>query len=170
MRADVGSGAHEFLVATSGPRPAQAASPGARQSRTVLVEVTVWMAQWQMQCCEKSFTIGSEVAWTLRDGDFAWLDEMLGTDDMAGRVDATEDHHGLGDGEPPATRGTVASIDLVHARYAPSPEDGWTLVPVPGSGTISPVTTADKWVPDRGDMKFVGYLIRLTVNSAARSA
>ncbi|MGS2618595.1 DUF6578 domain-containing protein [Micromonospora sp. LZ34] len=126
------------------------------------------MDDWQLQCCGDPFAVGAEVSWTLRDADSEWLAEMLGSGSAIG-VDAAEEHHGdLGE-DAPLMVGTVASIDAVHCRYAPllgSEERG--LHPVPGSGTLSTVNSADGWTPDRGDLTFVGYLVRLT-GAATRS-
>jgi predicted cobalt transporter CbtA len=37
------------------------------------------------------------------------------------------------------------------------------LYPVPGSGVQSHVESADGWTPDHGDLRFVGYLVDLTI-------
>jgi hypothetical protein len=42
----------------------------------------------------KPFTVGAEVAWTLRDDHFGWLDEMLGTDDVASRLEGWQPQTG----------------------------------------------------------------------------
>lgn len=50
------------------------------------------------------------------------LEQILGAD-QAGRIDATEEHHG-GMPEPSSvTTGTVASIQAVHCRYVPLPDE-----------------------------------------------
>ncbi|MEU4645271.1 DUF6578 domain-containing protein [Micromonospora sp. NPDC023814] len=67
--------------------------------------------------------VGSEVAWTLRDDDFEWLDEMLGTDEVGRHVDAAEEHHRDVDCGVAATRGTVEAIDVCRRRLAhPRPD------------------------------------------------
>ena len=115
-----------------------------------------------MQCCGDPFAVGVEVSWTLRDADREWIGVILG-DDLALGVDKAEEHHGgPGEGATPMA-GTVASIQAVHCRYAPSPGGPELhLGPVAGSGTVTVVRTATGWTPDRGDLKFAGYLVDLT--------
>lgn len=123
--------------------------------------LAVWVDDWQMQCCGEPFRIGSEVAWTVSEADGRWLDRMLGLDAQA-TVEAAEDHHGLLPADTPTTRGTVARIRAVHCRYAPKPgADPRALYPVPGSGIVSDIESADGWTPDQGDARFVGYLVEL---------
>lgn len=125
------------------------------------VDKAVWLDSWQMQCCGERFAIGDEVSWTLSSPHVEWLTQVLGPD-LAGRVDAAEEHHGIA-ASTSVTVGTVASIQTVHCRYAPAPDGpARHLYPVAGSGVVSPVTSADGWTPDRDDLSFVGYLVQLT--------
>lgn len=123
--------------------------------------MTVWVDSWQMQCCGKSFHLGSRVVWTLGDADPDWLEAMLGTDAKQ-TVDAAEEHHGgVPEGTAP-TKATVTRIVAVHCRYAPRPgSDSRTSYPVQGSGVLTDVESADGWTADRGDERFVGYLVQL---------
>jgi uncharacterized protein DUF6578 len=126
------------------------------------VDMTVWVDDWQLQCCGDPFAVGSTVSWTLRGDDFAWLDTMLGTDHLAARVSGAEDHHADVVAGARAVSGTVVAIEAVHSRYAPATGgDQRHLFPVAGSGTVRKVTTAYGWTPAQGDRKFVGYLVRL---------
>jgi hypothetical protein len=61
--------------------------------RLWLVDMTVSVEFWQMQCCGEPFRLGDRVAWTVRATDTDWLEVMLGTHAQPG-VDAVEDHHG----------------------------------------------------------------------------
>ncbi|UQA97147.1 DUF6578 domain-containing protein [Streptomyces halobius] len=125
------------------------------------MELTVWVDDWQMQCCGTPFSIGSPVSWTLVDADKEWLADVVGAD-AADRVDGAEEHHG-GAGEAAETRATVAGISAVHCRYAPRPGGSdTTRHPVPGSGTLTALTSADGWTPDDGERQFCGYLVELT--------
>ena len=134
----------------------------ARIVQNDLVEIKVWVDHWQMQCCGEPFAIGDEVSWTLRDPDTEWLAHVLGSDLAAGIGKAEEHHGGVGEGVTP-TVGIVASIHAVHCRYAPVPGGAETaLYPVAGSGTADAVRSADGWTPDRGDLKFAGYVVQLT--------
>ena len=115
-----------------------------------------------MQCCGEGFAVGDEVAWTLREMDSGWLEEVLGAA-VARGVDAAEEHHGGVGEDATVTVGTVVSIEAVHCRYAPrldGPERMFHLVP--GSGVVSAVDCADGWTPSRGELKFAGYIVRLT--------
>ncbi|MDG4772993.1 DUF6578 domain-containing protein [Solwaraspora sp. WMMD792] len=126
------------------------------------MEKTVWLDSWQMQCCGEPFALGDEVAWTLHDPNVEWLSEVLGAD-LAGRVDAAEEHHGGVAASVSVTVGTVASIQTAHCRYAPHADgpDNY-LYPVPGSGAVSAVSSADGWPPESEDLRFVGYVVQLT--------
>jgi hypothetical protein len=62
------------------------------------VEVTVWIADWQMQCCGDPFRRGERIAWTVLTGSDShlpeWLAEVLG--DRVVTVDAIEEHQHVG--------------------------------------------------------------------------
>lgn len=123
-----------------------------------------------MQCCGQPFAIGDEVSWTLRDPDTAWLELILGNDG-AHSVDRAEEHHG-GVGEDVAhTTGVVVAIQTVHCRYAPLSSSTETdLHPVAGSGVVEAVRAVDGWIPDRGELRFAGYLVQLTIAEDEQSA
>ncbi|MBC6462935.1 hypothetical protein HKK72_34620 [Actinomadura sp. HBU206391] len=126
------------------------------------MDMTVWVDAWQMQCCGETFTVGSEVSWTLRDVDSDWLTMVLG--DAAVTVDAAEEHHSGRSDEVPVTRAKVGHITAVHCRYAPRPgDDSRTRYPVEGSATLTAMASADGWTPPCGDLEFVGCLVRLVV-------
>ncbi|MFI1995628.1 DUF6578 domain-containing protein [Actinoplanes sp. NPDC020271] len=125
----------------------------------VASELRIWVDDWQMQCCGEPFAVGDEVSWTLRAPDTEWLEPVLGKDLAAG-IDLAEEHHG-GVEETPPTVGTVVAIRAVHCRYGPL-AGGAGLGPVAGSGVISTVRSADGWTPDRGDLKFAGYVVEVT--------
>ena len=123
--------------------------------------MTVWVDAWQMQCCGEPFHLGSQVAWTLGDADAGWMESVLGTDPRR-TVDAAEDHHGQIPEDTPATRGTVTRIRAVHCRCAPVPgSNSRTRYPVPGSGLLTDIESADGWTPDRSEQQFLGYLVQL---------
>ncbi|RZU50087.1 hypothetical protein EV385_1850 [Krasilnikovia cinnamomea] len=128
------------------------------------MELNVWVDGWQMQCCGEPFSVGSDVSWTLRwEPDWEWLSVLLG-DQGAASMDAAEDHHEDVPEGTPETVGTVRSITAVHCRYAPSgaPRE---LVPVPGSGVLTPLSKADGWTKDRDELRFVGYLVRIATDA-----
>lgn len=125
------------------------------------MRMTVWVDSWQMQCCGDPFCRGSKVAWTLRDADPDWFETMLGAR-LQRPVDAVEEHHGGVPEDTPPTRGTVVLIAAVHCRYGPRPgSDSRTSYPIPGSGVLTEVESADGWIADCGDERFVGYLVQL---------
>ncbi len=85
-------------------------------------------------------------------------------------VDAAEEHHGGLPEETPRTTGTVNRIAAVHCRYAPAPgQHSQALYPVGGSGVQNHVESADGWTPDHGDLRFVGYLVDLTIQEVTSS-
>jgi hypothetical protein len=121
------------------------------------VQLRVWMASWQMECCGAPFREGAGVSWRLRhpnSAELAWLDTVL-HGGVAATVDAIADHHG--DPRAPLTTGTVTSIATLHCRFEPEP--------VARSGLVTCVVAAEKWSDDRDDRQFAGFLIRvLTLN------
>jgi hypothetical protein len=111
------------------------------------MEITVWMAGWQMECCGTPFAVGSKVSWhLLPDSDVSWLEPVVQV-----TVDAVEDHHGGTDAPP--TTATVVSIATVHYRCDPAP--------VVGSAVTKPVHSALKWNDDLDGRRFAGFLVRL---------
>ncbi|SDJ55735.1 DUF6578 domain-containing protein [Streptomyces indicus] len=122
--------------------------------------VTVWMDSWQMECCGEPFSTGDAVDWTVHRPDREWLAKVLGPERAAG-VDFAEEHHGDADPEREENRvrGTVTALQYVHCRYAPGADR--TLHAVPGTALLSDVDRAEKWVEDRGEHRFLGYLVRL---------
>lgn len=124
------------------------------------MQLYVWMASWQMECCGTPFREGAEVSWRLRQPDsaeLAWLDTVL-HDGVAVTVNAVEDHHG--DSSAPLTAGIVASITTLHCRFDPKP--------VAGSGLVTSVVTAEKWNDDLDDRHFAGFLIRVRAPNSVR--
>ncbi|WP_030801297.1 DUF6578 domain-containing protein [Streptomyces sp. NRRL S-337] len=119
----------------------------------------VWMDSWQMGCCGEPFTIGSEVSWTVVDPDREWLTKVLGAR-TAATVDGVEEHHGGRPEQPAPVRGTVTGIHAVHCRFAALPgEPGHTRGPVPGSGTLTALSSAPRWTSGRDGLDFVGFLV-----------
>lgn len=128
------------------------------------MNLTVWLDDWQMQCCGDPFRIGSQVSWTLTDAKKEWLTDVLGAE-TAETVDAAEEHHGGAPEGAAPTVATVTAISAVHCRYAPRPGDpDGTRYAVPGTGTLTALSSADGWTPDRDALQFVGYLVELAVS------
>jgi hypothetical protein len=128
---------------------------------TNAVDKTVWVDGWQLQCCGRSFTIGSTVTWTVDDPDTEWLTTVLGPD-ITATIDAAEDHHTDAGPDKVTLTGTVRSIKTVHCRYAPDPDSApRTLYPVPSSGIATDVRRADGLTPDQDGLRFAGYLVHL---------
>ena len=139
------------------------------KARMPVVDLDVWVDDWQMQCCGDSFGVGDDVAWTGREADSEWLQRVFGPDSPVS-VDAAEEHHGGVDDDCPVTVGTVASIDAVHCRYevGPGPDGRGGRYPVPGSGRRHTVGSADGWAANLDVLRFVGYLVQLTAVCARR--
>ena len=133
--------------------------PACRQTQFVIM--TLWVDAWQVQCCGEPFRLGSPVAWTVREADPDWLEAVLGAKAASG-VDGAEEHHGGLPEHTEPVRGVVTRISAVHCRYAPRPGgDPRALYPVPDSGVLTDVESADGRVADRGQERFAGYLVRL---------
>jgi hypothetical protein len=113
-----------------------------------------------MQCCGDPFRLGSKVTWTLRGADPDWFAAMVGPF-VRRTVAAAEEHHGGVPEDTPTTTGTVTLIAAVHCRYAPREGDPGPTDPVPDSGVLTEVESADGWIADRGEERFAGYLVQL---------
>jgi hypothetical protein len=122
------------------------------------------MENWQIQCCGEPFAVGSTVDWTVHPvEDRDLLGTVLGLD-RAATVDVEEDHHSeeeLGS----SITGEVVRIDAVRCRYGPGPDDDGVSYPVMGSTVLTPVSRADGWETDVGDLWFAGYLVVLEPDS-----
>jgi hypothetical protein len=125
------------------------------------MDMIVWVDGWQMQCCGEPFRLGTRVTWTLSADDSAWIKEMLGADTPR-MIDAAEEHHGGIPENTAPTQGTVTRIEAVHFRYESRPgSDPRNHYPVPGSGTLTDLDSADGWTADRGGEQFSGYIVQL---------
>ncbi|HEV2377795.1 MAG TPA: DUF6578 domain-containing protein, partial [Streptosporangiaceae bacterium] len=92
---------------------------------------------------------------------FPVKEAVLGADAQC-TVDAAEEHHGGVPEDTAPTRGRVTCIAAVHCRYAPGPgSDSPISYPVPDSGVLTEVESADGWTADRGDEQSAGYLLQL---------
>jgi hypothetical protein len=131
------------------------------------VRIRVWVDAWQMQCCGVPFAVGQEISWQLsQDVDTEWLTSVLGTD-AAEAIRFSYEHHGRLPEDAPHTRGTVLQIKAAHSRYAPAAgENARTLHPVPGSGQLATVDSADGWDTVALNRHFNGYLVDLDVTDA----
>ncbi|WP_281893745.1 DUF6578 domain-containing protein [Phytohabitans aurantiacus] len=110
------------------------------------MEITVWIAAWQMQCCGDPFRPGERVAWTVLRGARTVLGgarTVLG--DQAVTVDAVEEHHQEDDSQVEPVIGTVASIRAVSR-----------------SGVTTDVELADGWTESPSGTGLMGYLVELT--------
>jgi len=120
--------------------------------------LTIWVDDWQMQCCGQSFAPGDVVSWTLLEVDPEDYADVVGSE-RADEIDFREEHHGQGEGRAP-TSVEVVSIAEVHCRYEvpPGATDNVNH-PVPGTTVLVPAKEADGWVKARPDVRFAGYLV-----------
>jgi hypothetical protein len=140
----------------------RAPTPGRRELllHTGGVRLTVWVEDWQHECCGKPFSIGSTVRWTLAEPYREYLNPLF-SPNLSVRIDYAEDHHDvLADNDAPITVGTVVGIRSVKVRYVRAPEDHEaTHIPVPGSAEL---TTLDRSNGDEmRSRNFRGYLVEI---------
>ncbi|MGA5043904.1 DUF6578 domain-containing protein [Streptomyces arboris] len=121
--------------------------------------LTIWIDDWQIQCCGQSFAPGDVVSWTLLEVDPEDYADIVGGE-RAAEIDFREEHHGQGDGHAP-TPVEVVSIAEVHCRYGVPPgATDEVSCPVPGTTELVSVKEADGWAKARPDVSFAGYLVR----------
>ncbi|KUM82607.1 MULTISPECIES: DUF6578 domain-containing protein [Streptomyces] len=120
--------------------------------------LTIWVDDWQIQCCGQSFVPGDVVSWTLLEVDPEDYAGVVGSQ-RADEIDFREEHHGQGEGHAP-TSVEVVSIAEVHCRYEvpPGAKDNVNR-PVPGTTVLVPAKKADGWAKARSDVRFAGYLV-----------
>ncbi|WP_130337701.1 DUF6578 domain-containing protein [Streptomyces sp. BK022] len=120
--------------------------------------LTVWVDDWQMQCCGEDFAVGDVVSWTLIEADPEDYADVVGEKRAEG-IGFREEHHG-GAGECAAASVEVLSIDEVHCRYEiPAGATDRLHVPVRDTTVLVPVGRADGWARPRPDVSFAGYLV-----------
>jgi hypothetical protein len=115
-----------------------------RQRGDTCAVLTVWMADWQMQCCGELFSVGATVEWTLAPvGDRGAIALAMGLE-LAETVTHQEDHHRLLLPEnAPRTAGTVRSIRAIHGRYGRAQGEANCLSQLRESATATLVSSAD---------------------------
>ncbi|MFD5326075.1 DUF6578 domain-containing protein [Streptomyces sp. NPDC127092] len=120
--------------------------------------LTVWVDDWQMQCCGESFSPGDVVSWTLVEVDPEDYADTVG-DERAAGIDFREEHHGEEEGQAPTSL-EVVSIAEVHCHYdVPPGATEKVNYPVPGTTVLVPVEKADGWAKIRPGVRFAGYLV-----------
>ena len=120
--------------------------------------LTIWVDDWQIQCCGQSFTPGDVVSWQLLEVDPEDYADLVGRD-RAAEIDFCEEHHGRGD-DPAPTRLRVLTVTEVHCRYeVPPGSTSNARHPVPGTTEWVPVRQADGRALKRQHVEFTGYLV-----------
>lgn len=158
-------GRHPAAVAPAGSstdtRSAAAGTPRpGLWHREVVATRTVWVDDWQMQCCGEPFAEGSDVEWTVVPvTDTSWYAEIL-VPDVAASITDREDHHSERR-DLVTVRGVVRSIDAVFCRYRVRAR---VAVPIAGSGVLVSRRSVDGWEDDSTSeppRTFVGYVVAL---------
>jgi hypothetical protein len=120
--------------------------------------LTIWVDDWQIQCCGENFTPGDVVSWHLLEVDPEDYADLVGSE-RAAEIDFCEEHHGR-EGEHAPTRLRVLTIAEVHCRYeVPSGSTSNVRHPVPGTTELVQVQEADGWAANRPHVDFTGYLV-----------
>jgi hypothetical protein len=133
------------------------------------MRLTVWVQNWQHECCGQPFSVGSTVHWTLAEPEREYV-ESLFRPELSVQIDGAEDRHGvLADDDTPDTVGTVTAIRSVQVRYAPAPDDERVQTPVPGSAELTEVNRSNG--DEMRSEGWAGYLVEILVSrrSAVRS-
>ena len=117
---------------------------------------TVWVDDWQHECCGEPFALGQEVRWLLAPDD-AGRQALLRPDDGVVVTHALDSHQ-AGDEQPARTViGRVALIRAIQLEY----EGQRVRRSVPGSARLTVLAESDG--PEPGWAGFAGYLVDLDV-------
>jgi len=120
--------------------------------------LTIWVDDWQMQCCGETFGPGDVVSWTLLEVDPEDYADIVGSERAAG-IDFREEHHGQEQDHAP-TGLEVLTIAEVHCDYAVPPGSKDKVnYPVSGTTVLVPVEEADGWAKAQPGVRFAGYLV-----------
>ncbi|MFC9845154.1 DUF6578 domain-containing protein [Streptomyces sp. NPDC060223] len=120
--------------------------------------LTIWVDDWQIQCCGENFTPGDVVSWHLLEVDPEDYADLVGSE-RAAEIDFCEEHHG-GEGEHAPTRLRVLTITEVHCRYeVPLGSTSNVRHPVPGTTELVGVREGDGRAANRPHVEFTGYLV-----------
>ncbi|WP_037871487.1 DUF6578 domain-containing protein [Streptomyces sp. SPB074] len=134
--------------------------------------LTIWVDDWQMQCCGEKFAPGDVVSWHLQEVDPEDYAAVVGSE-RAAEIDFCEEHHGQ-EGAHAPTRLRVLAVSEVHCRYEVPPGGASSgRQPVPGSTELVRVREADGWAARRPHVDFAGYLVtaeRAELSQAPASA
>ncbi|MFD4022508.1 DUF6578 domain-containing protein [Streptomyces sp. NPDC058576] len=133
--------------------------------------LTMWVDEWQMQCCGANFASGGLVSWSLEEADPEDYVDVVGGERAEG-IDFHEEHHGQEELAPTSLE--VLSITEVHCRYAVPPgATDRVNHPVPGTAVLIPVDRASGWAKAQPGVDFAGYLVtarRVTAPAEGRGA
>ncbi|WP_330452172.1 MULTISPECIES: DUF6578 domain-containing protein [unclassified Streptomyces] len=121
--------------------------------------LTIWVDDWQMQCCGDPFAPGDVVSWALMEVDPEDYVHLVGEERAEG-IDFCEEHHGGEEGVPQVPLEVVSVVE-VHCRYGLLPGATDRIRgPVPGTTELVPVEgAADGWAKAREGATFAGYLV-----------
>ncbi|MFD8074515.1 DUF6578 domain-containing protein [Streptomyces sp. NPDC059718] len=120
--------------------------------------LTIWVDDWQIQCCGQDFAPGDVVSWKLLEVDPEDYADVVGGERATG-IDFREEHHGRGEEHAPTSLEAL-TIAEVHCRYEVPPRGTANeYYPVPGTTVLVPVRKADGWAEVRPDVQFAGYLV-----------
>jgi hypothetical protein len=122
---------------------------------------TVWMSDWEMECCGQPFAVGEYVEWPGKVVDRSdWLERLFR--DTRVVVDFAYDGHAHDDETPPnRASGTVQRIEAVGSHMIRTPVDAHGIVE--GGAVRHSVNRAQRTPPfrERDGARFVGYLVQL---------
>lgn len=68
------------------------------------IALTIWVDDWQIQCCGESFATGATVSWTLLEADPEDYVVLVGSE-RAAEIDFCEEHHGQEQEQTPSVDG-----------------------------------------------------------------
>jgi hypothetical protein len=126
---------------------------------------TVWISDWEMECCGEPFAVSEYVEWPGKVVDRSdWLERLFRHTRVV--VDFAYDGH-LQDGEPALIKvcGVVERIEAVGSPVTRTPVDVYAVEHniVEGGAVRQSINRAQRTPPfrQRNVVEFVGYLVHL---------
>ena len=113
----------------------------------------VLIDSWQIECCGDRFKIGESVKWRL-----VHFGKAIDSYKTVGDIDYLYENHPTNSDGYYVITGTVASIEVIFAKFVSDPSQGKKVMRISDTYT-KPVREAAIWVKNERKYEFDGYIV-----------